>query len=68
MFKIVEATFPNEIYDESVTGVDCDKLDSSGPELACLWREAARKLPKAETTESQAQQSLESLFKVCFFL
>jgi hypothetical protein len=38
MLDIVKATFPNEVYDGPAGVEYCDKKESPGAELACLWR------------------------------
>jgi hypothetical protein len=38
ILDIVKATFPNEVYQDNLGSINCDEVDSSGAELACLWR------------------------------
>jgi ethanolaminephosphotransferase len=44
ILDIVKATFPNEAYDGPSGVVNCDRLESSGAELACHWRTCNERL------------------------
>lgn len=42
MKKIVEATYPNLNFADSVQEMDCEKDLSSGKHLACKWQKAVQ--------------------------
>jgi hypothetical protein len=71
MLKIVEATFTDAIFlSEDEIGADDRRAKSSGSagqRLAGLWTDAVRKLPTSETTESEAYEALEALYKASHY-
>jgi hypothetical protein len=64
ILDIVKATFPNEVYSSDSKATNCDHLDTSGAELACLWRHADELLAlNGGTPSSLHKDAIPSLFK-----